>query len=70
MFKSSFFFISFVILFTFCKKEYSGVCVNPGGSTVIFTEKNTKSKADKKCFEYYNDHFASTAMNETGCEIK
>ncbi|HSH67709.1 MAG TPA: hypothetical protein VLB84_18355 [Bacteroidia bacterium] len=59
-----------VFIITGCKKEYSCVCTNPGGSEVVFTVKQTKDKAKKKCDDYYNENIANIPWNETVCAIK
>ena len=70
MLKRILFFLSFIFILSACKKEYSCVCTNPSGDTVVFTEKNTRDDAKKKCEDYYNEHFASVPWNETSCAIK
>lgn len=61
-----------VVLITLssCNKEYDCVCTNPGGSEIVFSVKSSKEKAEKKCTDYYNEHFGSIPWNETACEIK
>lgn len=68
--RKCFFLLSIILIFASCKKEYSCVCTNPGGDTIVFTEKNTRGNAKKKCDDYYNEHFASVPWNETSCAIK
>lgn len=59
------------ITFSNCKKNYSCECVNPGGKQVVFTTKDTKKKAAKKCTDYYNQNYGSLpVISETSCEIK
>jgi hypothetical protein len=53
-----------------CAKNYNCVCTNPGGSDVVFTTRSNKTKAEKKCKEYYDSNFGSIPWNETSCEIK
>ncbi len=53
-----------------CKKNYTCACTNPGGTTNVFTVKDTKSNADKKCTDYFNQTYGSVPMSETSCAIK
>ena len=52
-----------VMLFTSCKKEYTCDCMNPGGK-VIYIIKDTKAKAEAKCFEA-----ANFPWSETSCKL-
>ena len=51
------------MLFTSCKKEYTCDCMNPGGN-VIYTIKDTKAKAEAKCFAASDFPFS-----ETSCKL-
>lgn len=53
-----------------CKKNYTCACTNPGGTTDVFTVKDTKSNATKSCNDYYTQNYSSIAWNETSCTIK
>lgn len=46
-----------------CKKEYTCDCDNPGGK-YIYIIKDTKSNAEKKCFEA-----ANIPWSETSCML-
>jgi predicted metal-binding protein len=61
---------STVTLLSGCKKDYTCVCSNPGGTTDVFTVKDTKSNATKKCSDYYAQNVGNVAWNETSCSIK
>lgn len=63
-------FIGTLFIITSCKKDYSCVCSHPGGDEVVFTVKDNKDDAKKKCDDYYNQNFANVPWNETTCEIK
>lgn len=59
-------------LFLSCKRDYTCVCTNPSGYAHDFynVPNQTKKIAKQKCEEYYNNNYASVAMNEISCEIK
>ena len=61
---------STVMLLSGCKKDYTCACTNPGGTTNVFTVKDTKSNATKKCSDYYTQYYGGVAWNETSCSIK
>jgi transcriptional/translational regulatory protein YebC/TACO1 len=63
-------FLFVLFIFSACKKEYSCVCTHPGGEDVVFTVTDNKDRANSKCDDYYNEHFANIPWNETTCEIK
>lgn len=55
--------------FVSCKKSYTCSCTNPGGTEKVFTTHSSKSKAQEKCNQYYEDHWGNIPMSETHCHI-
>lgn len=53
-----------------CKKEYECTCTNPGGTETAFITNDNEKKAQIKCDDYYQSHYASVPMNETSCKIE
>jgi len=49
----------FAFMLISCKKEYTCDCDNPGGK-YIYIIKDTKSNAEKKCFEAANFPWSET----------
>lgn len=52
-----------------CSKSYNCQCTNPGGTEIVFKTRSAKTKAEKKCSQYYDDHYGNIPLNETQCEI-
>lgn len=54
---------------TSCNKNYTCECQNPVGTEKVFTTHCKKSKAEKKCSDYYDKHYGDVPMSETRCQI-
>ncbi|MBK7666059.1 MAG: hypothetical protein IPJ32_01180 [Sphingobacteriaceae bacterium] len=62
--------IAATIYLSSCAKNYNCVCTNPGGSEVVFINRSSKTKAEKKCKEYYDSNYGNIPWNETNCSIE
>jgi len=56
--------------FIACKKSYTCSCTNPGGTEKVFTTHSSKTKANEKCKQYYEDHWGDIPWSETYCSIE
>jgi hypothetical protein len=63
------FLLALIISFASCKKDYTCTCTDSNGTSVIFTEKTTKEKAQKKCDDYFNSKYGNIAFPDASCKL-